>query len=104
MWLGYLEEYPDYWTQGETEEELRENLLDIYSELTMEISKIFVELQKLKFHKRRDLISKLEEMGCIFVRHGGKHDWYQNPITKFLKLFPDIEKSKSNLQNILLNA
>jgi mRNA interferase HicA len=32
--------------------------------------------------KRRDLISKLEEMGCIFVRHGGKHDWYQNPITK----------------------
>ncbi|MDZ7956326.1 MAG: type II toxin-antitoxin system HicB family antitoxin [Aulosira sp. DedQUE10] len=34
MWLGYLEEYPDYWTQGETEEELRENLRDIYSELT----------------------------------------------------------------------
>ena len=33
MWLGYLEEYPDYWTQGETEEELRNNLLDIYSEL-----------------------------------------------------------------------
>lgn len=34
MWLGYFEEYPDYWTQGETEEELRENLLDIYQELT----------------------------------------------------------------------
>lgn len=34
MWLGYFEEYPDYWTQGTTEEELRENLLDIYSELT----------------------------------------------------------------------
>ncbi|NJR63124.1 MAG: type II toxin-antitoxin system HicB family antitoxin [Cyanobacteria bacterium CRU_2_1] len=34
MWLGYLEEYPDYWTQGETEDELRENLLDLYSELT----------------------------------------------------------------------
>ncbi|MEH2240260.1 type II toxin-antitoxin system HicB family antitoxin [Nostoc sp.] len=34
MWLGYLEEYPDYWTQGETEEELKENLVDIYSELT----------------------------------------------------------------------
>lgn len=33
MWLGYFEEYPDYWTQGETEEELRENLLDIYKEL-----------------------------------------------------------------------
>lgn len=34
MWLGYLEEYPDYWTQGETEEDLKENLLDIYQELT----------------------------------------------------------------------
>jgi predicted RNase H-like HicB family nuclease len=30
MWLGYLEEYPDYWTQGETMEELEENLRDIY--------------------------------------------------------------------------
>ena len=34
MWLGYLQEYPDYWTQGETEEELKENLLDVYQELT----------------------------------------------------------------------
>ncbi|MGK7914989.1 MAG: type II toxin-antitoxin system HicB family antitoxin [Prochloraceae cyanobacterium] len=34
IWLGYFEEYPDYWTQGETEEELKENLLDIYQELT----------------------------------------------------------------------
>ena len=34
MWIGYLEEYPDYWTQGETENELQENLIDIYRELT----------------------------------------------------------------------
>lgn len=33
MWLGYLEEYPDYWTQGETIEELEENLRDISHEL-----------------------------------------------------------------------
>ena len=33
-WLGYLEEYPDYWTQRESEEQLRENLLDIYKDLT----------------------------------------------------------------------
>jgi predicted RNase H-like HicB family nuclease len=31
MWLGYLEEYPDYWTQGETEEELKENLAHVYT-------------------------------------------------------------------------
>ncbi len=34
MWLGYLEAYPDYWTQGESEQELRTNLLDIYNDLS----------------------------------------------------------------------
>ena len=34
MWLGYLEEYPDYMTQGETLNELVENLKDTYKELT----------------------------------------------------------------------
>ena len=29
--------------------------------------------------KRRDLVQKIEEIGCVFIRHGGKHDWYQNP-------------------------
>ncbi len=33
-WLGYLEEYPDYWTQGESEEGLRNNLIDIYKDLS----------------------------------------------------------------------
>jgi predicted RNase H-like HicB family nuclease len=33
MWLGYLQEFPDYMTQGETLEELQENLRDIYEEL-----------------------------------------------------------------------
>ncbi|MTJ48902.1 type II toxin-antitoxin system HicA family toxin [Dolichospermum sp. UHCC 0259] len=35
--------------------------------------------------KRRDLIKELEEIGCIFIRHGGNHDWYQNPLTKVLQ-------------------
>jgi predicted RNA binding protein YcfA (HicA-like mRNA interferase family) len=32
--------------------------------------------------KRRELIRKLEELGCLLVRHGGNHDWYTNPATK----------------------
>ena len=32
--------------------------------------------------KRRDLIKQIEKMGCVFIRHGSRHDWYQNPITK----------------------
>jgi len=31
--------------------------------------------------KRKDLISTIEKQGSVFVRHGGKHDWYQNPKT-----------------------
>lgn len=33
-WLGYLEEYPDYWTQGETLDDLLEHLKHLYSDLT----------------------------------------------------------------------
>jgi predicted RNase H-like HicB family nuclease len=36
MWIGWLEEYPDYRTQGETLEELEENLRDIYADLSAE--------------------------------------------------------------------
>ena len=32
--IGWLEEYPDYKTQGDSLEELKENLLDIHRELT----------------------------------------------------------------------
>ena len=34
FWLGYLEEFPDYLTQGETLDEFKENLRDIYKEVT----------------------------------------------------------------------
>ncbi len=34
MWLGHLEDYPDYMTQGESLEELQENLKDIFEDLT----------------------------------------------------------------------
>ncbi len=32
--------------------------------------------------KRADLIRKLEEAGCKLIRHGGKHDWYENLLTR----------------------
>jgi mRNA interferase HicA len=31
--------------------------------------------------KHTDLIKKLSELGCVLIRHGGKHDWYHNPNT-----------------------
>ena len=34
QWLGYFDEYPDYQTQGESLEELQENLKDLFRDLT----------------------------------------------------------------------
>jgi predicted RNase H-like HicB family nuclease len=33
MYIGWMEEYSDYRTQGETIDQLKENLIDIYKEL-----------------------------------------------------------------------
>ena len=38
--------------------------------------------------KRSALIRSLEAMGCVLIRHGGKHDWYQNPSTKISQPVP----------------
>lgn len=34
MWIGWLEEYPDYRTQGNTLNELKDNLKEIYDDVT----------------------------------------------------------------------
>jgi predicted RNase H-like HicB family nuclease len=33
-WIGYLQEYPDYWTQGNDLDDLKEHLRDLYDDLT----------------------------------------------------------------------
>lgn len=33
-WLGYLQDYPDYWTQGKSLDDLKEHLKDLYLDLT----------------------------------------------------------------------
>ena len=38
--------------------------------------------------KRRDLVSRVEKMGCVLIRHGGKHDIYQNPMTGVIQPIP----------------
>jgi predicted RNase H-like HicB family nuclease len=32
--LGYLVEYPDYWTQGDSLDELKDHLVDLFRDLT----------------------------------------------------------------------
>jgi len=47
--------------------------------------------------KRRDLIGELEKIGCVFIRHGAKHDWYQNPRTKVSQPVPRHREIKEHL-------
>jgi predicted RNase H-like HicB family nuclease len=34
FWLGYIEQYPEYMTQGMSLEELQDNLKDLYKDMT----------------------------------------------------------------------
>jgi len=50
--------------------------------------------------KRRDLISILEKLGFVLIRHGGKHDWFQNrktgichPILRHKEINENLAKS-----------
>ena len=47
--------------------------------------------------KRRDLIKVLEDMGCILTRHGGKHDWYTNEVSKQSQSVPRHKEINENL-------
>jgi len=52
--------------------------------------------------KRSDLIRELEQRGCRLIRHGGKHDWYQNPRTGACQPVPRHREIKEHLaRNIL---
>jgi predicted RNA binding protein YcfA (HicA-like mRNA interferase family) len=38
--------------------------------------------------KKKQLLKELNKLGCVFVRHGGNHDWYKNPITGVFQAIP----------------
>jgi mRNA interferase HicA len=52
--------------------------------------------------KRVDLIRAIESLGCQFVRHGGKHDWYRNPATGVSQPVPRHREIKDGLARHIL--
>lgn len=52
--------------------------------------------------KRRELIKKLEAMGCVFVRHGGSPDWYSNLKTKQSQPVPRHNEINENLAKSII--
>ena len=47
--------------------------------------------------KRTELVKTLEKMGCVLIRHGGKHDWYHNPATRMSQPIPRHKEIKESL-------
>lgn len=52
--------------------------------------------------KRVDLIRAIEGAGCEFVRHGGRHDWYRNPVTGVSQPVPRHREIKERLARRIL--
>jgi len=52
--------------------------------------------------KRRDLIAEIERNGCSLIRHGGRHDWYQNPRTGVCQPVPRHREIKEPLAKHIL--
>ena len=52
--------------------------------------------------KRKDLVKDIEKMGCVFIRHGGRHDWYQNPKTKVSQPIPRHDEIREYLAKHIL--
>ena len=53
--------------------------------------------------KRRDLVRELEKMGCVLIRHGRRHDWYQNSKTRVAQPVPRHTEIKEYLAKHIIN-
>jgi predicted RNA binding protein YcfA (HicA-like mRNA interferase family) len=47
--------------------------------------------------KKKDLIKKIKSFGCVFVRHGARHDLYMNPKTGKQQPVPSHEEIDERL-------
>jgi len=52
--------------------------------------------------KRTELLKKLAAIGCVFIRHGGAHDWYQNPRTRMAQPIPRHREINESLAKSIL--
>jgi mRNA interferase HicA len=53
--------------------------------------------------KRVDLVRTVEGFGCVLVRHGGRHDWYRNPMTGVSQPVPRHREIKDHLARHIIS-
>jgi len=54
--------------------------------------------------KPRDLVKKIEKLGCVLIRHGGNHDWYHNPEAKASQPVPRHREINEHLARHILKV
>lgn len=54
--------------------------------------------------KRVDLVKRIKRLRCVLVRHGAKHDWYQNPQTGVSPAVPRHREIDEHLARDILKA
>lgn len=52
--------------------------------------------------KRRELIKRLTEFGCVLTRHGGNHDWFTNHVTKQSQPVPRHNEINERLAKLII--
>ena len=52
--------------------------------------------------KLRDLVRRLDDEGCVFVRHGANHDWYRNVITGAMDAVPRHREVEEHLARAII--
>jgi predicted RNA binding protein YcfA (HicA-like mRNA interferase family) len=53
--------------------------------------------------KRNELIKRITEVGCVFIRHGGNHDLYKNPRTGKKQPIPRHNEIDDHLARHIIN-
>ena len=97
-WLGYLQEYPDYWTQGESLDDLKcAPRGALRGSIEQCDPRCAAGGGSDCVMKRIDLIRTIEGIGCVLIRHGAKHDWYRNPTTGVSQPVPRHREIKEHL-------
>jgi predicted RNase H-like HicB family nuclease len=93
MWVGWLEEYPDYRSQGSTMEELKENLKDIYQEIIGGKIPNIRHVGELIFGWKESISSNnLRTKDVFWSVMAAITIGIKTPIQKSLNLSPDIVK------------
>ena len=102
--VGRLKGIPGVFSQGQTLEELEDNIRDAYQLMLEDEGTAPAAQDESHRHpgmNRQRFIRELEQAGCVLHRHGAKHDIYRNPATNRRTPVPRHREIKESLGRLI---